>query len=110
MTPPKRAFSNWLVVGHVWTAPLVQEGIGDAASVGCGHVSGLLTRHLWPLALMKSADRVPISLSRTERLRHCGLIQSPARPVRHHVLPPLHSLGWRLQPAEGSACYTAGAV
>jgi hypothetical protein len=84
--------------------------IGDAASVGCGHVSGLLTRHLWPLALMKSADRVPISLSRTERLRHCGLIQSPARPVRHHVLPPLHSLGWRLQPAEGSACYTAGAV
>jgi hypothetical protein len=79
------------VVSHVWTAPLAQEGkIGDAALVGCGHVSGLLMRRLWPLALMKSADRVPISLSRTERLRHCGFIRSPARPVRHHVLPPLH--------------------
>src|SRR5258708_29879914 len=76
----------------VRTAPLAQEGkIGDAASVGCGHVSGLLTRQLLPLALMKSADRVPISLSRTERLRHCGLIRSPARPVRHHFSPPLHS-------------------
>jgi len=60
-------------------------------SVGCGHVSGLLTRRLWPLALMKSADRVPISLSRMKRLRHCGLIRSPARPVRHHFSPPLHS-------------------
>jgi len=47
--------------------------IGDAASVGCAHVSGLLVRQLWPLALMKSADRFPISLSRTRRLRHCGL-------------------------------------
>jgi hypothetical protein len=79
-------------VSHVWTAPLAQEGkIGDAASVGCGHVSGLLTRRLWPLALMKSADWVPISLSRMKRLRHCGLIRSPARPVRHHLSPPLHS-------------------
>ena len=67
--------------------------IGDAASVGCGHVSGLFTRHLWPLALMKSADRFPISLSRTRRLRHCGLIRSPARPVCHHLSPPLQCRG-----------------
>jgi len=29
---------------------------------GCGHVSGLCARCLWPLALMKSACRVPIRL------------------------------------------------
>jgi hypothetical protein len=31
-----------------------------AALVGCGHVSGLLMRRGWPLALMLFADRVPI--------------------------------------------------
>jgi hypothetical protein len=30
-----------------------------AALVGCGHVSGLLMRQEWPLALMLCADRVP---------------------------------------------------
>src|SRR3979411_2123396 len=67
------------------------RGLLQSKLMGCGHAAGLFTRHLWPLALMKSADRFPISLSRTERLRHCGLIRSPARPVRHHFSPPSHS-------------------
>ena len=48
-------------LGHVWTAPPWQE-LSDvfAALVGCGHVSGLLMRRGWPLALMLCADRVPI--------------------------------------------------
>jgi hypothetical protein len=48
------------VLGHVWTAPW--QGLSDvaAALVGCGHVSGLLMRQVWPLALMLCADRVPI--------------------------------------------------
>ena len=47
-------------LGHVWTAPW--QGLSDvrAALVGCGHVSGLLMRQVWPLALMLCADRVPI--------------------------------------------------
>jgi len=46
---------------HVWTAPDWQELFYvDAALVGCGHVSGLLLRHGWPLALMLCADQVPI--------------------------------------------------
>ena len=32
----------------------------SAALVGCGHVSGLLMRRVWPLALMLCADLVPI--------------------------------------------------
>src|SRR5262249_22739945 len=38
----------------------------DAALVGCGHVSGLLMRHGWPLALMLCADQVPIQSTHSE--------------------------------------------
>jgi hypothetical protein len=49
-----------IVMGHVWTAPWQGLSDGFAALVGCGHVSGLLMRQVWPLALMLCADRVPI--------------------------------------------------
>ena len=47
-------------LGHVWTAPWQEPSDVIAALVGCGHVSGLLMRQVWPLALMLCADRVPI--------------------------------------------------
>ena len=47
-------------LGHVWTAPWQELSDVFAALVGCGHVSGLLMRQVWPLALMLCADRVPI--------------------------------------------------
>ena len=47
-------------LGHVWTAPWQGHSDVRAALVGCGHVSGLLMRQVWPLALMLCADRVPI--------------------------------------------------
>ena len=47
-------------MGHVWTAPWQELSDVAAALVGCGHVSGLLMRRGWPLALMLCADRVPI--------------------------------------------------
>jgi len=47
-------------MGHVWTAPWQELSDAAAALVGCGHVSGLLMRRGWPLALMLFADRVPI--------------------------------------------------
>ncbi len=41
--------------------------IGDAArAVGCSHVSGLLTRRLWQLALLKSVDRIATLLNAYE--------------------------------------------
>ena len=46
-------------LGHVWTAPWQELSDASAALVGCGHVSGLLMRRVWPLALMLCADRVP---------------------------------------------------
>ena len=45
-------------LGHVWTAP--RQDLSDvAALVGCGHVSGLLMRQVWPRALMLCVDQVP---------------------------------------------------
>ena len=43
-------------LGHVWTAPWQELSDFCAALVGCGHVSGLLMRPVWPLALMLFAD------------------------------------------------------
>jgi hypothetical protein len=50
-------------LGHVWMGPWQELSDVAAALVGCGHVSGLLMRHGWPLALMLFADRVPIEMA-----------------------------------------------
>jgi hypothetical protein len=45
----------------------------DAALVGCGHVSGLLMRHGWPLALMLCADQVPVNSPHSDNaMAHVG--------------------------------------
>jgi len=48
-------------VGHVWTAPW--QELSDVLQHWSGHVSGLLVRQVWPLALMLCADRVPNKLA-----------------------------------------------
>src|SRR4051794_3985872 len=50
--------------GHVWTAPWQELFDASAALVGCGHVSGLLMRRVWPLALMLCADQPAVRTSR----------------------------------------------
>jgi hypothetical protein len=45
---------------RVWTAPWQELSDASAALVECGHVSGLLMRQVWPLALMLCAEAVPI--------------------------------------------------
>jgi hypothetical protein len=37
--------------GHLWKAPSQELSDVDAALVGCGQVSGLLMRRVWPLTL-----------------------------------------------------------
>jgi hypothetical protein len=75
-------------LGHVWTAPW--QGLSDvaAALVGCGHVSGLLMRHSWPLALMLFADQVPIEMAHLECIDPNGLSRSSERPYLHYVVMP----------------------
>ena len=60
MGPSRNTQSLKSALGHVWTAPWQELFDVSAALVGCGHVSGLLMRRGWPLALMLCADRVPI--------------------------------------------------
>src|SRR5262249_6072269 len=75
-------------LGHVWTAPPWQE-LSDipAASVGCGHVSGLFVRQLKPLAIMLCADRVPIVNTHfKDAMTQKGFSRSPERPCLHYVV------------------------
>jgi hypothetical protein len=46
----------WVMCGR----RLGKNFLDGAAFVGCGHVSGLFVRLVWPLAIMLCADRVPI--------------------------------------------------
>ena len=44
-------------LGHVWTAPWQELADVGAESIGCGQVSGLSMRQVWPLALPQSGRR-----------------------------------------------------
>src|SRR4051794_6310245 len=59
-----------------------------------------LARHAWPLALMRSADRVPINFTGFDALRDFGFSQSPAtnRVSSAPFIPRDPSLAvWRLR-------------
>ena len=75
-------------VSHVWTAPWHELFDVAAALVGCGHVSGLLMRQVWPLALMLCADQVPIESPHLKCADPNGLSRSPERPYLHYVVMP----------------------
>lgn len=46
--------------------------IGNGVTVGCSYVYGLSARRRWPLALMKSANRIPINVARSRRFDPVG--------------------------------------
>jgi len=48
------------VMCHVWTAPSWQGKTSRRRLGRCNHVFGLLARFPWPLAIMPSADPVPV--------------------------------------------------
>jgi len=76
-------------LGHVWTAPWQELSDVFAALVGCGHVSGLLMRLVWPLALMLCADRVPIVSTHSKMRRPKRVLPIPGTTVsalRRHAL------------------------
>jgi hypothetical protein len=50
---------------HMWTAPACkgfEDRFGDL--VGCSHMSGPFVRRIWPLALMRFGEWVPIKTAR----------------------------------------------
>jgi hypothetical protein len=69
-----------------------------SATVGCGHVSGLLMRRVRPLALMHSADRVPITSPRLANAMPVAGCSDP-RLDRFAITPSTPSrtppAGWR---------------
>jgi hypothetical protein len=81
--------------------------------VGCGHVSGLLMRQVWPLALMLCADRVPIV--RTGLVAHDPEAGFPNRRLdrfasrHHHPRNSIVLLRCRLTPTLPSPLQAAAA-
>src|SRR6266511_6263348 len=59
---------------HVWTAPSWQ-GFSSRLQAGrCSHVFGLLARHTKPLAIMPSADQVPVKSSHSTMQWHLWVV------------------------------------
>src|SRR5665648_350356 len=94
----------------------VGKGFLHVCSIGrCSHVFGLLVRHTWPLAIMPSADQVPVNSSHSTMRWHkwvvliAGSTGSALRAVRpfqpsHHAGCPTRS---RLRrKCDGSVSYT----
>jgi hypothetical protein len=90
-------------LGHVWTAPWQELSDVSAALVGCGHVSGLLMRRIWPLTLMLCADRVPSKTTHFRVRRPKRALPIPGTTVsalRRHALA---NFGCGLLPANDYA-------
>jgi hypothetical protein len=81
---------------HVWTAPSWQ-GFSSRLQAGrCSHVFGLLARHTRPLAIMPSADQVPVKSPHSRMQWHMwvvliagssGSALRAVRPPNLHITP-----------------------
>src|SRR5271165_5042056 len=81
---------------HVWTAPSWQGESSRRSAGRCSHVFGLLARHTWPLAIMPSADQVPVKNPHSTMHRHLwvvliagstGSALRAVRPPNLHITP-----------------------
>ena len=95
----KRTFSalaDWSQKCHVWTAPSWQGESSRRVAGRCSHVFGLLARHTGPLAIMPSADQVPVKSSHSTMHWHMwvvliagstGSALRAVRPPNLHITP-----------------------
>src|SRR5262245_10690759 len=82
--------------GHVWTAPGCQGKLARCSGGRCSHVFGLLMRLTWPLAIMPSADQVPVSFSHCAMLwPHTGRLHSRLPRQPHWNRGDRRSRAWR---------------
>jgi hypothetical protein len=58
---------------HVWTAPSWQGFSARSQAGRCSHVFGLFARHTRPLAIMPSADQVPVKTAHSRCIGTSGL-------------------------------------
>jgi hypothetical protein len=81
---------------HVWTAPSWQGESSRCVAGRCSHVFGLLVRHTRPLAIMPSADQVPVKSPHSTMHWHMwvvliagstGSALRAVRPPNLHITP-----------------------
>ena len=66
----KSGHADMSALCHVWTAPSWQ-GLSSRPQAGrCSHVFGLLARRTGPLAIMLSADQVPVKTAHSKMRWH----------------------------------------
>src|SRR2546427_9465464 len=75
---------------HVWTALSWQGKSSRRVAGRCSHVFGLLVRHTGPLAIMPSADQVPVKSPHSTMHWHMWvvLIAGSTGSALHAVRPP----------------------
>jgi hypothetical protein len=91
---------------HVWTAPSWQ-GFSSRLQAGrCSHVFGLLVRHTRPLAIMPSADQVPVKSPHSTMHWHMwvvliagstGSALRAVRPPNLHITPDVGAISFTPQ-------------
>src|SRR5262249_22242621 len=102
LRPKSGQTRRWLAKSalcHVWTAPSWQGKTSRRRLGRCSHVFGLLARHTRPLAIMPSADQVPVKSPHSRCTGTSGLSRSPDRPALHYVLSALPTFTSRQMPA-----------
>ena len=86
---------------HVWTAPGWQGFSSRLRAGRCSHVFGLLAQHTSPLAIMPSADQVPVKSSHSTIDWHLwvvliagstGCALRAVRPPNLHITPDVGAI------------------
>ncbi len=102
--PPKADMTTtWRQVAlcHVWTAPSWQGFSARSQAGRCSHVFGLLARHTRPLAIMPSADQVPVKTPHSTMHWHkwvvliagsAGSALRAVRPPNLHITPDVGAI------------------
>src|SRR6516164_10406851 len=97
--PPKADIARTVGMSalcHVWTAPSWQGFSSRLRAGRCSHVFGLFARHTRPLAIMPSADQVPVKSPHSTMHWHTwvvliagstGSALRAVRPPNLHITP-----------------------
>ena len=88
---------------HVWTAPSWQGKSSRRIAGRCSHVFGLLARRTGPLAIMPSADQVPVKSPHSRMHWHMwvvliagstGSALRAVRPPNLHITPDVGAISF----------------
>src|SRR6516164_8172998 len=102
---------------HVWTAPSWQGTFSRCRVSRCSHVFGLFLRFILPLAIMPSADQVPVNNPHSKMQWHkwvvliagsTGSALRAVRPPNSHITPDVDGSHSRRKCSRFSIAFAPG--